>query len=58
MNGIIIAGKVYELSINTDPEVCERCALNKGNKCNAPHWLNCNYIVLEYSQSLTDKLNK
>lgn len=37
LNGIIINGKVYELSVNTDPDVCEQCALTKGDKCNAPH---------------------
>lgn len=58
MNGIIINGKVYELSVNTDPDVCERCALSNGNSCEAPHWLNCNCITLKFSKPLTAKLNK
>lgn len=57
LNAIVIEDKVYELSRNSDPDVCERCALANSNTCNAPHWLNCNCIILEYSQSLTDKLN-
>lgn len=57
LNGIIIDGAVYELSVNTNPEECERCALNKDNRCNAPHWLDCNCIVLHFSPELTDKLN-
>lgn len=60
MDGIILGDKVYELSVNTDPDVCERCALadKDGNNCRAPHWLNCNCVILKFSQSLTDKINK
>ena len=57
LNAIVIEGKVYELFKNTDPDVCERCALSNGKRCIAPHWYNCNCTALKYSQSLTDKLN-
>lgn len=58
MNGIIVDGKVYKLSISTDLKVCERCAFGWSNGCDAPHWLNCNNIALRFSPELTDKLNK
>lgn len=58
LNGIIIDGKVYELSVDTYPDACECCALANGDRCDAPHWLNCNNIVLSHSQSLTNKLKE
>lgn len=56
INGIIIAGKVYEMEFERNIGSCEECDLHEMYCCLEDYCRN-HYCIFRYSQELTDMLN-
>lgn len=58
INGIIVAGKVYELFPEVREQSCDGCSLFGAKSCNMNDYCTEKHCIFRYSQELTDIINE